>query len=259
MPSALADRRLLGALAAARHRLEAVHPADPIAAGLADASRQLVTRAEAALDTAVELEDREEVEAIRAADRRREAFDALGDAFGRLYAGLTAGVAIAKLRGETGASLADLHVYLEDTSPSGFRLLSLQASLSTFATARRWADAYIPAELLGDLLPEIDPVFAEAQRAHAVAEKEAGEATTAFRSLEAAREAARRDYVAARSVLQAAFRIEGSTEGVGKYLPPLARVLRGSRGRRGDPEVGSAEGSAVDPGSDRGLDGLGGV
>lgn len=226
MPTSAIDRRVLGALTAAVARLEALTPNDGIAAQLVEVARQLVTRSAGRLQAAMDVEDKEEIEAVRAADERRVAFDRLGDAFARLYAGLTAGVSLSALRGEDSPSLRDLRAYLDETNPSSFRAQSFQASLSIFRIARTWADDYVPAAEAPRLLSEVDAFLAAAQEANTRAEKEAGEAAVAFRALEAERLAARQDYLAARSAVLGALNLTGTSDQINRFMPAFDRVVR---------------------------------
>ena len=236
MPTSAIDRRVLGALTNAGERLAAFQPADPTAAQLMDIARALVARAEASLRQAMDVEDAEELEAIAAADARRHTFDALGDAFSRLYDGLTAGVALARLRGDQSKSLQEVRLYLDETTPSGFRALGFQASLSVIAIARKWADQYVPATEAKALLREVDAAIAAADTANRKAEKESGEAVAAFRALEATRLEVRRDYIAARSALRSALQLTGTVDQIGRLMRSIDRVMR----RRG-PGPGDAD------------------
>lgn len=197
MPIATVDRRVLGALRDARDRLSRYTPEDPVAASLVEVARTLVARSEEGLRKAMDVEDTEEREAIRAADRRRAAFAELGDAFACLYAGLQAGVALATMKGEAGDTLDDLRTYLDETNPSTFRARSFQDRLTTMSVARRWAGEYLPAEAGNGILPEVDAVIQSTEQAHTEAPSEESEAALAFRELEVVRTRARLDYVAA--------------------------------------------------------------
>lgn len=190
------------------------------------------------------IEDKEETEAIRAADRRRRAFDKLGDAFSRLYDGLTAGVALARLRGVETESVQDLKAYLDETTPSAFRALSFGASLSAMGIARRWADEYLPSGEAPNVLPSIDLVIEHARQAQDEAKKEGGEAAVAFRELESVRVSARRDYLAARNALMGALNLTGTADQLNRFMPAFDRVIRAAAGR---PSVDDGADEEADP------------
>lgn len=252
MASSEQDRRLVLALSGAAIEVEAQPFKDPTAQAIVAIAVPLMRDAAAALDRAVEVEDKEDIEAERATDARLAAFDALYSAYDRLYAGLTAGVALATMRGQQTDGVSKLKAYLSETPPSTLRTASFGEGLGTVRTALAFLDDFIPPADRKALRADVTAAYDAAEAASRAASKEVQEARDARSALFEARIAAQAGYQNARDLLSAALRMEGRLDRLNVMLPPYRRLMRRARpgtGRR-DLDIAPDHDANEDPGDE---------
>lgn len=217
------DRALIQSLREAENRLANAQPGNDRTGALRAVVAQLVAEARQTLSDAVATEDQEDTEAQAAAQARQDAFDAVRAAYGRLYAGLTAGAALAVMRGEEGPEARKLRVYLGSDAPSKLAESGLGQIRATVEAARVFVDRFIPEADRDALKQDVDQALAAADAAEKAYGKESVEAVEARTALFRARESVRVSYLAARDLLSGALRLEGAEDRLNVMLPPYER------------------------------------
>ena len=190
MATSKVDKRVLQALVDAQQAVGAAASTTPRSARMRDMAREVLDETVDAFRAAIDAEDKEDIEAERATDARLAAFDALYDAYERLYAGLNAGVALATMRGQQADGVSRLKAYLSETPPGRLRAASFGESLGTVRTALAFLDDFIPADDREALRAEVSAAYAAAAAASDAASKEVQEARDARSALFEARIAA---------------------------------------------------------------------
>lgn len=257
------DRRMLAALRAATTRLRTAASTTELAAQVRAIALTVVETAADQLGAAVEDEDVRDVRAERAVDARVRAFEDLESAYRRLFAGLTLGVSLARVRGEETDEVAQLKVYLSETPPSRLRAAGFGHGLQTVRTALRFLDDFVPESERAGLREVVEAALAHADEAFSEAERRKQEAADALSTLQEARAHAEAAYLSARDLIAAALRMEGRRDRLNAVLPTLVSVKSGPPSSpRADGEgssVGGVDADTRSPGGPAELGEFGGV
>jgi len=210
----------------------------------------LLQRALTTLDPAVQSASNANADAYEASEERRAA-EAGGEAdFARLHNLLQARYFLTVATDPAAATTFQRRFEraTAGNSPASFVPLGIErtqdilTSTLAFATDTLGADdAAVKAAQLG---------LARLSTARTAADREQGEAALTMVALETARDQARRLYVAARAVLDAALLIEGLPDSAARFMSPIASIYRpasagGADGSIEEPVVGDGSGGPV--------------
>jgi hypothetical protein len=228
------DRELIEMLSRPAERLAQVTWTDRASPGLRDSGLALLERGRARLVPAVDLAVAEDSDAYAAAEGRRVAEAAVEGAYEALHSRLRAAYYDLAARDAKAASAFEgrMTAATGDNWPAAFRALSLAKTEDVMGSTLGFAAEVLPA----DDAPVVRArgaftAFADSRRA---ADREQGQAIQAMKNLEAARDEARRLYVAARKVVDAALTLEG-IDTIARYMPPLSSIY-GSAPRPAAPD-----------------------
>ena len=246
MAASKVDKRVLQALMDAQEAAKAAASTTPRSAQVRALACEVLDETVAAFRAAIDAEDKEDIEAERATDARLAAFDALYSAYDRLYAGLTAGVALATMRGQQTDGVSKLKAYLSETPPSTLRTASFGEGLGTVRTALAFLDDFIPPADRKALRADVTAAYDAAEAASRAASKEVQEARDARSALFEARIAAQAGYQNARDLLSAALRMEGRLDRLNVMLPPYDRLMRRTRSGGGSDDLPDEAGASDD-------------
>lgn len=230
MTTSRRDRRILGGLVAAELRVGTIGVTDPRAQRVLVVAVEVLGSLRERFKAAIDAEDEADVLAELAGAARRDALDDLRGMFRRLYAGMTAGVQLASVRGEDAASVRSLRAYLSGVTPSAIDDAGAGMVLETVASALVFFDAFIPTDHVDTpaLRAEAEAVLARAEEAVGEAGAAEGVLITARTALFEMRRGVQRDYRAARELVGAALRLDDDPDRMDGFLPPFERLRRGT-------------------------------
>ncbi len=195
------------------------------AAAIRDLAARVLEEGNSELKTAVEQEDREEVESLEARRELQRERAGMDEAFTRLYLALHGGILQRRLAGDPGQDAKELMGYLSSQNPSLFASATLATGLSALKRARAFADRYVPDNYREAVTAFVDSAVERVETAKAKYETEEVEAIQSLANLEKARQRATEKYLTARDLVSAAMRDSGQLDKIGQVLPPLRDVL----------------------------------
>jgi len=243
------DQALADFCARSTDRLATLTLTDPSAHALLASVPPLLDRALTTLTPAVETAARESQETYASSEERRMAEgEAEGD-FVTLYNLMQAHyfTTAATAPAQAEAFKQRFERATDGHTPATFAPLGIERTLDVLASVVAFG-----AEAFGEDSEHVKAARESHVRLGAArtgADRQEGESTRAAAALEQARDEARRLYVAARGVLEAALVIEGGSIGVNRFMPPLESIYggRSGGGGRGEEPGAGDEGGTLTP------------
>ena len=224
MPRRVYDRRLLALLEAALGRGAAYQPG-PRSQALKPIIVDVFTRGRDAVRDAVEMAADESREAGEADDALRVLAGSSDDLFGRHYHAIVGDYHARRAAGEVAnpSHTEALDRFLEGHSPASYAELSPARKVVVLGEAVRLGDQFLDPRW-SDLHDKATQVHAELVDALDHAQLEAGQADEAQLARDQAFETGRTHYLAGREILSAALRLDGKSELLDKWAPPVSSI-----------------------------------
>lgn len=235
------DQALADFCARSIDRLTTLTLTDPSAHALLTTVPPLLERALTELTPAVESAARESQESDAASDRQRQAEAELEGHFVKLYNLMQAHYFTTTVTAPEQAELfrQRLMQATGEHTPATFAPLGIERTLDVMGSLLAFA-----AKSFGEDHRHVKAARSSHARLSAArtgADRQEGEAALAAAALNQARDKARRLYVAARGVLEAALVIEGNRSGVSRFMPALDSIYGGRSGGGGRGEEPDAD------------------
>jgi|GEM_PF-4062098 len=226
------DRRLLQLFAHALQRLQGYMPDNHVSVTLKPIVENILSDGRRRLEVAVEASGDERREASQARDTLARVEADAGALFGRVYHALVADHHTRAAHGDTAntSHTVALDRFVEGYTPAIFEGTSIANRVDVMGEAARLAGHFLHANWPG-LASEVASMHTQLSAAVAAYQAETGEADAALLARDAAFEAARIDYLAARDLLAGALRLDNKSELLGKWIPPVSDI----RGKPGAP------------------------